>query len=534
MADFKFNCPGCGQHIQMHVKYAGKNAICPGCNQPFRVPVPAAGTPTVPTPPKASAPSEGVPVPSPPQTHAARAPRSRAIPTIIGFAVIVGGGLGAWLGVHFARRTSDLPPAPAPSLPAPKSPQTAQTGDTKPISGTATDGFAWSDSAPWPQWRGPLRDGRSPETGLLRDWPVSGPPLLWKADQCGEGYSSVAVAGGLVFTLGDFSDGSHVLAFEESTGNLKWTSTKLGDTGGNYEGTKSTPTLDGRRLYALGQFGDLVSLDASTGDLLWKVQLRSDLGGEFSQWNYAESPLVDGDKVIVTPGGRAGSVVALNKNNGSLIWRSRQWTDEPQYVSAIASEIGGRRHYVQLSQHSLVGLDASTGEIFWRIPRRGATAVIPTPVISGNIIFVTSGYNVGCNAFQINATNGRVTTRQLYANTDLVNHHGGVVLVDGHIYGHSDRGGWKCLDLATGRVRWENRGIGKGSVIYADGHLICRSETGSGNIALVEATPDGYREKSRFAQPDRSGRNSWAHPVIANGRLYLRDQNVLLCYNLRP
>jgi len=527
MADFKFNCPGCGQHIQMHVKYAGKNVICPACNQPMQVPVPATGTPTTATPSRDPQPTP----PTPP--HAVEPSHSKSLkaPILIGLAIVVGSLAGGLAAFTFAGKSRRLTPPPAP---APLPVQDGGPSSSSMTEPAAPAGFQLNDTAAWPQWRGPNRDAKSTETGLLNQWPAGGPPLVWKATKCGEGYSSVAVAGGLVITLGDFSGGSRVLAFDESSGRPVWSSKTLGKTGGNYEGTKSTPSIDGDRVYALGQFGDLVCLNAASGAEIWRVDLRSDLGGNHSRWNYAESPLIDGDKVIVTPGGRAGSVAALNKQDGSVIWRSRQWTDEPQYVSTIISEIGGRRHYIQLSQQSLVGLDANSGEIFWRIPRRGATAVIPTPVIHENIVFVTSGYNIGCNAFQINTVGGRITTRQLYANKDLVNHHGGVVLVDGHIYGHSDRGGWKCLDLTTGRVMWEDRGVGKGSVIYADGHLICRSETGSGNIALVEASPQGYREKSRFAQPDRSGRNSWAHPVIANGRLYLRDENVLLCYNLRP
>ena len=518
MSDFKFNCPGCGQHIQMHLKYAGKNVICPACNQPMQVPVPAVGTPTVPTPDRESHPAPT----AQPKTAPSAATRFPSTPVLITTAILLGGLAGGIAVFKFAKKRGALPKPPS-------SPDNA----AKPVAANSSNGFQLDSTAAWPQWRGPNRDARSLETGLLKQWPAGGPPLLWKSTECGEGYSSVAVAGGLVITLGDFSGGSRVLAFEESSGRLVWSSSRLGETGGNYEGTKSTPSIDGNRVYALGQFGDLVCLDAASGEDIWRTNLRDDLGGKYSQWNYAESPLVDGNKLIVTPGGRAGSVAALNKSDGTVIWRSRQWTDEPQYVSTLASEIGGKRHYIQLSQQSLVGLDAASGETYWRIPRRGATAVIPTPVIYNNIVFVTSGYNVGCNAFQINTSGGRITTRQLYANKDLVNHHGGVVLVDKYVYGHSDRGGWKCLDVTTGRVMWADRGVGKGSIVYADGHLICRSETGSGNIAVIEATPQGYREKSRFAQPDRSNRNSWAHPVIANSRLYLRDQQVLLCYDLR-
>jgi outer membrane protein assembly factor BamB len=515
MSDFKFNCPECDLRVQMHVKYAGSEIVCPACNQTIQVPSQAEPGPKSPA--------------SPPKI-ASRKP-TQTFPTL---PLLLGAGISilAVAAVVFVMKPESRTPAggsivqPTDSLPAVPVPErTDPEQDIAP--------FKLNSNAAWPQWRGPNRDAKSSDTGLIHEWPTEGPPLAWKTTTCGSGYSSVAVAGGLVFTLGDFAEGSHVIAIDEATGRHIWTSPRLGDKGGNYDGTKSTPSIDGDRVYALGQFGDLVCLHAADGSEVWRVHLESDLGGGFSDWNYAESPLVDGNKVIVTPGGSAGSVAALDKMTGKTIWRSRQWKDEPQYVSAIVSNIGGRRHYIQLSQQTLVGLDAESGDNFWRIPRRGATAVIPTPVIYNNIVFVTSGYAIGCNAFQINSSGGKITSRQLYANQDLVNHHGGIVLVDKYVYGHSDRGGWKCLDITTGKVLWENRGVGKGSVVFADGHLICRSETGSGTVALVEATPEGYREKSRFAQPDRSNKNSWAHPVVANGHLYLRDQDTLLCYNLR-
>ncbi|MGB0579612.1 MAG: PQQ-binding-like beta-propeller repeat protein [Limisphaerales bacterium] len=400
---------------------------------------------------------------------------------------------------------------------------------------SSSGGFALNSSNPWPQFRGARRDNRSTETGLLKQWSSNGPKLLWKANGLGKGYSSVAVSGGLVITMGDSSDGSLVHAVEEATGNRVWTSSRVGGKGGNYDGTKSTPAIDlaNRRLYALGQFGDLVCLNLENGEEIWRQSLTGDLGGKFSQWNYAESPLLDGNRVIVTPGGRQGTVAALNAANGSTVWRSRQFTDEAQYVSVIPSPLPGRKHYIQLTAQTLVGLDVENGNLVWRIPRRGQTAVIPTPVVYNNIVFVTSGYKVGSHAFQINSAGGRLTTRRLYETKDLINHHGGIVLVDKYVYGHSDRGGWKCIDITNGSEMWGDRGVGKGAITYADGHLITRSETGNGSVALIEASPSGYREKGRFDPPDRTRRNSWAHPVVANGKLFLRDQDVLLCYDLK-
>jgi outer membrane protein assembly factor BamB len=384
----------------------------------------------------------------------------------------------------------------------------------------------------WPTWRGPKRDGLSTETGLLKQWPAGGPPLVWKATGCGTGYSSVSVADGRVITMGDGPDGARVLAFDLN-GKPLWQSETIGKPGGNYPGTRSTPAIDDGLVYALGQFGDFVCVEAKTGKVLWTKSLQKDFGGSYAGWNYTESPLVDGNKVLVTPGGKNGAMVALDKKTGALLWQSKQWTDGAAYSSIVPSDFGGRRHYVQFTEQSVAGIDAATGNLVWRAPRQGQTASIPTPVLSGDLVFVTSGYGVGCNAFRLTRAGNVIATQQVYANKNMVNHHGGVILVGQHVYGHSDSGNWTCMELRTGTVAWQNRGVGKGAVAYADGHFYCRSESGNGTVALIEATPAGYKEKGRFDQPDRSGKNSWAHPVIAGGKLYLRDMDVLLCYDVK-
>ncbi len=385
----------------------------------------------------------------------------------------------------------------------------------------------------WPTWRGPKRDGLSTETGLLKQWPAGGPPLAWKAKGCGTGYSSVSVADGRVVTLGDGPDGLRVVAFSAVDGKSLWQSEVIGRPGGDFAGGKSTPTIDEGLVYVLGQFGDLVCLEAKSGKVVWKKSLTSDFGGRMQQWNFTESPLVDGNKVVATPGGAQGTMVALDKKTGATLWQSKQWTDAAAYSSIVPSDFGGKRHYVQLTERSVAGVDAATGTLVWRAPRQGATAVVPTPVLSGDLVFVTSGYNIGCNLFKLQRAGAVIGSQQSYANRNMVNHHGGVILLGQHLYGHSDNGDWTCMDLRTGAVAWKNRGVGKGAVAYADGHLYCRGESGNGTIALVAATPTGYQEKGRFDQPDRSGKNSWAHPVIAGGKLYLRDMDVLLCYDVK-
>ena len=386
-------------------------------------------------------------------------------------------------------------------------------------------------SADWPQWRGPNRDGLSAETGLLKAWPKSGPKLLWKATGLGVGYSSIAIAKGKIFTMGDQKDASYLLALDLS-GKELW-KTKLGKTGGNYAGTRSTPTVDGDLVFGLGQFGDLLCVEAASGKERWRKNLDSDFGGKVGGWNYAESVLIDGQRLVCAPGGKAGTVLALDKSSGNVLWQSKEYTDHSEYTSMVAAEICGVRQYVHLSHKTLAGLAPDTGRVLWQIPRRGETAVIPTPIVSGDDVYVTSGYGVGCNLFHVSKSADAFKAEEVYAVKDMMNHHGGVVKVGEHLYGHSDSKGWICQELKSGKTVWrEKNNLGKGSITYADGLLYLRAEDGKGTVVLIEATPEGWKEHGRFDQPFRSKENSWAHPVVAGGRLYLRDMDVLLAYEV--
>ena len=384
----------------------------------------------------------------------------------------------------------------------------------------------------WPQWRGPNRDDVSSEQGLLKQWPEGGPPLVWKASGAGAGHGGVAVGGGKVFTSGDKGDSSFAVALDVGTGNVMWTA-KIGRAGGDPPGPRSTPTLDGTRVYVLGQLGDLVCFAAGNGNEIWRRNFEKDFGGRCGGWAYSESPLVDGDRLICTPGSEQGSIVALNKKTGELLWQTTELTDPAEYSSPIIAEIGGMRQYVQLTGENVVGIDPESGKVLWRASRHGETATVPTPIFYGDNVYVSSGYGIGCNLFHVSKAGDSFKAQQVYANKVMVNHHGGVVRVGDYLYGFSDGNGWVCQDFKTGRLIWRNKGVGKGSLTCADGHLYLRSEGGSGAIALVEATPEGYKETSRFDPPDRSQENSWPHPVIAGGRLYIRDQDVLLCYDVR-
>lgn len=387
----------------------------------------------------------------------------------------------------------------------------------------------------WPQWRGPHRDGRSRETGLLEHWPDGGPPLLWKARGLGDGYSNIAAVGVRIFTMGDRDGTCQVVALGRSDGKELW-SAKVGRSGepGGFEGPRSTPTVDGDLLFALGQYGDLVCLKAASGEEVWRTSLTGDLDGKRPGWGFTESVLVDGDALICTPGGAKGTLAALEKKSGRLIWRSAGIRDGAQYASAIVVEHEDARQYVQLTMKTVFGVDAATGKTLWQASWPGRTAVVPTPVFGQGCVYVTSGYGVGCNLFPVGRGKRveglyRGSTRKV-----MKNHHGGVILVDGHVYGYSDGGGWICQELRSGRLAWREKGrLGKGSIAYAGGRLCLRAEGGRGTVVLIEASPQGYRERGRFDPPDRTRKNSWTHPVIAGGKLYLRDQDTLLCYDVK-
>jgi outer membrane protein assembly factor BamB len=315
-----------------------------------------------------------------------------------------------------------------------------------------------------------------------------------------------------------------------------WTA-KLGRSGapgwGGYSGPRSTPATDGEIVIAIGQWGELVACDAKSGKELWRKHLEEDLGGKRPEWGFAESPLLHRDKVMVTPGGSKGAIAALNKKSGQLIWQSKEFNDPAHYSSLIVADLGGVEQYIQLTDQSVAGVAAKDGKLLWRAARKGATAVIPTPVTMDSLVYVTSGYSIGCNLFKVEQRGGKFSSDQVYANKVMINHHGGVIRVGEHVYGYSEGKGWTCQELKSGKDVWQEKKLGKGSIAYADNRFYLRAEGGKGTVALIEATPDGYREKGRFDPPERSQKEAWPHPVIAGGKLYVRDQDVLLCYNIK-
>ena len=389
--------------------------------------------------------------------------------------------------------------------------------------------------ADWPQWRGDSRRDHSPDKGLLAQWPQEGPKQVWSFNNAGSGYAGFAIAKDSLFTMGLRDGMEFLIAVNASTGKELWSSSA----GQKYpngwgDGPRMTPTVDGDRVFAIGGQGLLICVEAKNGKLIWSKNLVTDLGGQLQDWGYTESPLVVGDIVICTPGGPQGTLAGLDKSSGAVRWRTSGLTDKAQYSSPILIQHEGQPQVVQLVMNRFFGVSPKDGSVLWKKDFPGRVAVIPTPIYEDGIVYVTAGYGVGCEAVRLGTNN---SIAPLYSNKVMKNHHGGVVCVDGYLYGHSDGAGWVCQELKTGKEIWSHKGFGKGSVTYADGKLICLDER-NGDVALVEASTQGWKELSRFKLAPLSSKRSsqggiWPHPVVVNGRLYLRDQELLHCFNVK-
>jgi len=386
----------------------------------------------------------------------------------------------------------------------------------------------------WPAWRGPQRDAICRETGLLKEWPTDGPPLAWKTTGLGEGFSSVSVVGNVLYTMGHKDGKQWAMALDISkAGKIIWESDfgPVRYDGANYPGSRATPTIDGNRLYTTGIAGDVVCMDIKDGRIVWQKDFVKDFGGKIPQWGYAESVLVDGPWVIGTPGGEENTIVALNKNNGNKVWGAAVG-DPAAYSSVIKATIDGVKQYINLTAKGVIAVRAEDGKSLWRYDApAGKVANCTTCISSGNSVFAASGYGIGGGRADIERNGNEFEAKEVFFSKKMQNHHGGTILFDGMIYGCSNPQDLTCLDFNNGDMKWSDKSSGKCSILFADGMLYCRDENGP--VSLVEATPEGFNLKGRFKQPDRSDKNSWAHPVIANGMLYLRDQDVLLCYDVQ-
>ncbi len=395
-------------------------------------------------------------------------------------------------------------------------------------------------AADWPQWRGPHRDGISEETGLLGEWPKEGPPLVWQVKDIGSGYSTPSVVGDRLYLLSNQgTNDEFVQALGVKDGKKVW-SQRIGKVGNpeqqpNYPAARSTPTVDGEWVFALGSDGDLACLERATGHIRWQKNVRQEYGGQPGIWAYAESPLVDGGAVVCTPGGSNATMVALNEQTGELIWKCViPGGEQAAYTSALVDEAGGVRQYVQMLQKGLVGVEAKTGKLLWRYARtaKGCPAVIPTPVADGNFIY-SAGAMAGGGGVRLKADGGAFEAEQVYFSPKLPTSVGGAVKVGECLYGTS-AAGLLCLEFTAGTMKWDDRSVGAASLCYADGRLYLHGE--NGEVALVEATPEAYHEKGRFKPtdpPDRGASKAWAYPVIADGKLYIRDIGTLWCYDVK-
>lgn len=398
----------------------------------------------------------------------------------------------------------------------------------------------WAED--YPQWRGPGRNGVSEARGLLREWPKEGPALVWKSTECGSGYSTPAVVGDRIYLLGnDGLEDESLRALSAADGKRLWI-TRLGKVGKpqqkpNFPGARSTPTVVGDAIYALGSDGDLACVNLADGKIRWQKNLRTEFGGRSGIWAYSESPLIDGNTVVVTPGGTNATVVALDKASGAVKWQfTAAEGDEAGYASAIVVNHGNTKQYVQLLQKGLVGLDAATGRQLWRwnkaVSKYGAN--IPTPLADNGIIYASSA-GTGGGAIRLKNEGGETRFEELYFESKLPTTIGGTVKVGNHAYGTTGQA-LLCFEFATGKVLWEDRSIGTSSLVLVDGLLVLHGE--NGEVALVEPSPESYKERGRFTPPDAPKKagpmeKAWAHPVIANGRLYLRDHALLWAYAVK-
>lgn len=403
--------------------------------------------------------------------------------------------------------------------------------------------FAVADD--WPTFRGSDRKAVSEDPKLLTTWPKTGPKLVWEVQGAGRGYASVAIAGDKLFTLGDAlstksDEEEYLTAYDRKSGKQLW-ATRTGpawkEMNEEWHNSRSTPTVDGNMVYVIAPKGILVACNTQDGKEVWRKNLVDDLGGKKDDpWGYSESVLIDGEKLVCTPGGEQATMVALNKKTGELLWKTVRPGDRGAgHASIVISEIGSNRVYVQTTGSGALGVSAEDGKLLWSYPIEKMTAAIPTPIVRDDLVFMPLGYSRGGALLrQKDRGNGSVSIEEVYGlNTKLANKHGGVVLIGDHIYGDSDdKGQVFCAELLTGEILWKGRGPGEGStvVIGAGKNLICQFQ--NGEVALVKADPSKFTVVSQFKIPGSGKRPSWAHPAIVDGKLYIRSLDDILCYDI--
>lgn len=409
-------------------------------------------------------------------------------------------------------------------------------------------------AADWPGFRGTQRDGRSPETGLLKSWPDAGPKLLWKFDKAGQGYAGMAVVAGAVYTMGARGDEEYLIALDDKGGE-RW-ATKIGpvhDWKANAwsRGPNATPTVDGGLVFALSSKGELLCARTADGKEVWRINLPKEMDGQVNAvgggvdhfgWGYCWSPLVDGDALAFTPGGPKGLFAAVDKKTGKPIWRSTAATDAATYVSPILATIGGVKQYITVVQNGVVAVAAKDGSLLWRYTRDDPypDVVCPSPLVKDNAVYVSVGNGGSGDLLKVQGDGKSFKVELAWSEKTLANKQGGVVLIDNHVYGFSEDRNWACQDLETGQLAWPKKrtrqAIKAGSVIAADGKLYILAEAGT--VALVDATPKEFKVTSQFNLPEESKLRKargglWAHPSLSDGKLYVRDQELIFCYQVK-
>jgi outer membrane protein assembly factor BamB len=395
------------------------------------------------------------------------------------------------------------------------------------------------------EWRPENRTGVSAETDLMKSWPATGPTLLWSNLDLAKGYSSPSFGARSIYITGNTgtNDAKDILFALNMDGKILW-QTEMGRawTGSNPE-SRATPTVEGNRVYTCSGFGDLACIDATTGKMIWSYKASELNKGTFGTWGIAESILVDGNKIYFSPGGPETMTIALNKATGNVIWKSASLNDKPGYVSPILINYAGKKMIVNVSLGHVFGVDASNGEILWKVshgqssdPNMAQWDLIKctTPLYKDGMVYVTGGYDTGGMMIKI-ASDGK-NANVIWTDSNLDNHHGGVVLVDGYIYGsnwiNNNNGNWCCIDWKTGKKMWEERWNTKGSIISAEGMLYLYEEK-NGNVALLKVNPEKFELVSSFKVTQGNAGPFWAHPVIHNGVLYIRHTNALMAYNIK-
>lgn len=413
-------------------------------------------------------------------------------------------------------------------------------------------------SSDWPQYRGPNRTGVTQEDNLQSNWASQGPKLLWTYKTTGVGYAGPSVVGDVLYIAGGRDNQEYLMALDLKTTPPKelW-SVKIGPLftwkGNSWnEGPNVAPTVDGENVYALGGFGDLICVNRITGRERWRLNLPKDLGGEVNPigggleeptplgWGYAASPLVNDNQLIVVPGGKKGLLAALDKETGKLLWQSKEITDQASYASPVLCTMEAVKQVVQAVNSGIVGVNVKDGSRLWQYHRASAydDVVIATPIVKDNHVLATVGFGQGCDLIKVTAKNGSFMAEKIISDKSLQSRDGGVALLGTHLYGYSEGRGWVCKEMLTGQELWtEKRKLGRGSVSASKDRLYCLSEEGT--VVLAAASPDGWKEHGRFTLPEASSKRKpsggvWTHPVISNGCLYLRDQELLFCYSLKP